>query len=810
MKSFIYLLSTLFMFCVSVRVGFTQGVGAPAGVSSGLFAWYDAANFDVAAQRWPPKVGATVLESFSQTNAAYARLNQYEDDLNRNFSIVMEGRGFRAEMLPNDPEASYTIFAVCRRNSTSAGTYQQMSWGIGGLSAYPGVTVGEGSVQDNRFKITNNRTVNVRESRPSPKGFKISSFTFSYGLNQRNLPKIASISGESAAIDAGNTLAFNNGWVYINANAAFPPGEFEQRHEFAEFIIYNRRLSDAERQRVETYLSLRYSLPLTVGIAGGGRYTLNGTNDLWDQTRAFNHHIVGIGRNDALGLDIRHSWGGVYPEVLLETRDPNTRISTDNAFLLIGDKGTYHEYANETNTVAMPGGKRLKRIWRVQNSGVSDSVQVFMASLVAPEGGLSLDPCAPVRLLVSADSTFATYTAYPLTPALIYENPTTPTLFSSYRTILRFSQGESFVTLAAINSPGTPAVAAADVHAKQFTPCVDEEGFSYLLNADGRPLIGIKGLTGEELAKAKLEADIRVLDEPARFSNGASTATLMRRLVTVSSLGTLPSQPNMTVRYYFTPEELTDAQLPDGTGTWFKKEGSAAATLADFADDGKLTTGVTTNLLVVNGDQNGVSYVEFRRLTSFSTFGFTSSVTSLPVTLESFGANPENGVTQLSWKTSSEVDALSFEIQRSSDAAGWEPVGLVPVAAGDFTAPRNYSVTDHHPLKGINYYRLKITDRDGSFALSKIVTVLHRLTSDEDAVLYPNPSKNSILFRHLPVKPELIDGISICDINGREALRSGVNISGEVDISSLPTGIYMVRVTLKNGGQFTRKLIVDR
>ena len=77
-----------------------------------------------------------------------------------------------------------------------------------------------------------------------------------------------------------------------------------------------------------------------------------------------------------------------------------------------------------------------------------------------------------------------------------------------------------------------------------------------------------------------------------------------------------------------------------------------------------------------------------------------------------------------------------FQIEHSTDAVGWSNIGNV-AASGESTATLNYLLNHNGPVEGKNFYRLKMVDRDGTFAYSTIrkVSFSELLT----ALIYPNP-----------------------------------------------------------------------
>ncbi len=82
-----------------------------------------------------------------------------------------------------------------------------------------------------------------------------------------------------------------------------------------------------------------------------------------------------------------------------------------------------------------------------------------------------------------------------------------------------------------------------------------------------------------------------------------------------------------------------------------------------------------------SGVEDGVNYVEFHNITSFSSFIYVSSTEPLnillPVTLGEFkGSSTESGI-RLNWTTSQEINK-GFAVEHSSDGNGWKQIGFIP------------------------------------------------------------------------------------------------------------------------------------
>lgn len=107
----------------------------------------------------------------------------------------------------------------------------------------------------------------------------------------------------------------------------------------------------------------------------------------------------------------------------------------------------------------------------------------------------------------------------------------------------------------------------------------------------------------------------------------------------------------------------------------------------------------------------------------------------LPVSLVNFTVKKQNSTTLLQWQTTNEINNSYFDVERSKDSKTFYSIGTKQGSNND--GINNYSFTDHAPLKGINYYRLKQIDKDGKFSLSKTVSAMFEQTKTK---LYPNPS----------------------------------------------------------------------
>ncbi|MGG7666957.1 GEVED domain-containing protein [Dyadobacter sp. BHUBP1] len=176
----------------------------------------------------------------------------------------------------------------------------------------------------------------------------------------------------------------------------------------------------------------------------------------------------------------------------------------------------------------------------------------------------------------------------------------------------------------------------------------------------------------------------------------------------------------------------------------------------------------------------------------------------MPVTLASFDVTTETSTAILSWSTTSETNSDYFEIQRSNNARDWQAVGIQK-SHGESSALIKYSFVDQTPSKGINYYRLKMVDFDGTFAFSRI-----RETSFQTLpgmVAFPNPASGVVFLKAADMT---IRNYGLIDMNGRVILAGDYQPANGIDVSKLPVGTYLIRAVSQDNTALIQKIVVGK
>ncbi|MDQ6479001.1 T9SS type A sorting domain-containing protein [Dyadobacter sp. LHD-138] len=179
----------------------------------------------------------------------------------------------------------------------------------------------------------------------------------------------------------------------------------------------------------------------------------------------------------------------------------------------------------------------------------------------------------------------------------------------------------------------------------------------------------------------------------------------------------------------------------------------------------------------------------------------SSIETPLPVTLTSFTAAKEGQTALLKWATTMETNSDRFEIQRSQNGKQWGMIGTKK-SNGESSSLKSYNFTDSEPLDGENLYRLKMIDRDGTFAYSRIESLTFEgLTTS----FYPNPVADKLVISAADFSK--VKNVQIYDASGKTVYKSSATPSAEINVQSLSAGLYVVQMVRKNGTVVTQKII---
>lgn len=175
----------------------------------------------------------------------------------------------------------------------------------------------------------------------------------------------------------------------------------------------------------------------------------------------------------------------------------------------------------------------------------------------------------------------------------------------------------------------------------------------------------------------------------------------------------------------------------------------------------------------------------------------------LPITLLDLTATKNGCTANLSWKTSSEVNADRFEVEVSTNNSA------VYATAGSITAAGNSSTTRYYQYSyvmqpGVNYlFRLKMIDKDGSFKYSDVRPL--NCTTVKDIVIAPNPVVTQFVITGMEKGK---NNVAVYDASGQWMKTQLITQSqGAVNIFNLEPGFYTVKITSETGNTVIKKII---
>ena len=182
----------------------------------------------------------------------------------------------------------------------------------------------------------------------------------------------------------------------------------------------------------------------------------------------------------------------------------------------------------------------------------------------------------------------------------------------------------------------------------------------------------------------------------------------------------------------------------------------------------------------------------------------------LPVRLIELTATEKNNTIVLNWKANAEKDMARYEVEKSADGINFTKIG--EVAARNTTGTLSYSYTDLTPFGGMNYYRLRMVDRDGSGKNSQILRIsLH--DNNRSVQIFPNPVIGSTFTLQFANVPQDNYTLEVYNSVGSRVFtqvikHSGRSSSQTIRTGVLPAGVY--QIAIKGAAiTFTKTVVVQ-
>ncbi|MDR6719232.1 S-layer homology domain-containing protein [Paenibacillus sp. 2003] len=356
------------------------------------------------------------------TQSTEANQPTYWDDKNHNinFNPVLEYNGTSSFMnldvskLPQG-KSPRSIITVSRTNKTGGLNYI-ISWGV-----QTGGYTGMGMLQvDARGGLTTFNS-DPNQTLYTPDKFMGMTFptelfvTWTGGDTGTNIARLYSKMKQVQELGGwgkDTAKAWNTGnsdgavvGKLIPATAA-NSGHWEGTIE--EIIVFDHALTDAERQKVSTYLAIKYGYTLDQTTANS--YVDSNMATIWDaqENAVYTHRITSIGRDDQSGLMQKQAKAQEQGSTLTialgnSVEDTNSanknEFSKDSSFFTFGDNGASTEF----KTPITKDGKKLlgmERVYKVQKANWTES------QITLQVDGTGGNPALPQYVVISEDAQF--------------------------------------------------------------------------------------------------------------------------------------------------------------------------------------------------------------------------------------------------------------------------------------------------------------------------------------------------------------------------------------------------------------------
>lgn len=160
------------------------------------------------------------------------------------------------------------------------------------------------------------------------------------------------------------------------------------------------------------------------------------------------------------------------------------------------------------------------------------------------------------------------------------------------------------------------------------------------------------------------------------------------------------------------------------------------------------------------------------------------------------------------WEIANEQNVEHYIVEKSYDGSTFDEIGRVPVTE-ELTSFKTYKYEDKSLFSGINYYRIKIEDFDGSIYYTKIVSVDNDSEKMIGLKVYPNPTSNNLFVEYNNAKATNVD-LSIYNQLG-QLVTSSKYTDGifpkiiELSLLELNEGTYFIKATDQHGNKIISK-----
>lgn len=327
----------------------------------------------------------------SSTNATY--LQTSANAVSGNMTLISVFASGQNDGSSTDFESSPALISASNSGSTQ-------DYGLG---------LSEGRLHLN---AANNSTLNAR----STATYNDNVPRIATGTRQQAASGVITLYMNSASIATGtsdnNTLNAASSFAIGNHPSANAASQFQG--DIAETLVFSDVLTSDERNRVESYLALKYGITRNgaddsgTGTVDERDYRSSQSTVFWDyslQSGTYNNGIAGIGKDDNACLSQTKSKS--INSGAIVTMEITSTFGSDESFLMWGNDGQSLESVGNSERVSGINS-RLNREWYIQETGSVGEVNVtFDLKNVTGPTGVGTNNLTQLRLMVDTDNDFS-------------------------------------------------------------------------------------------------------------------------------------------------------------------------------------------------------------------------------------------------------------------------------------------------------------------------------------------------------------------------------------------------------------------
>jgi hypothetical protein len=244
--------------------------------------------------------------------------------------------------------------------------------------------------------------------------------------------------------------------------------------------------------------------------------------------------------------------------------------------------------------------------------------------------------------------------------------------------------------------------------------------------------------------------------------------------------------------FEFTPAAFTNTNLK-------------AELVDNFLHTRTLLSVVNTTVVPFTVTADAASKATDRFKVVFGSFGNPTGIDVITIK-----ASRQGGAVQVDWTSKTELDMVSYEVERSTYGTAFTKVNTTN-ALGNSTTAVNYNWMDMNPNPGTNFYRIKAIDKAGNVKYSDIAQVMVG-KAEPGITVYPNPVPGNSFTVDMN---NLVKGnylLSLYDNMGalvytEQFVHDGSQATKMINLKSgIAPGVYQLQLSNEKGFKTTQKI----